>query len=120
MDKEWLMNLLSQNKGLNFVDRILNRDQYPSISFTNVDGEVGSMTHKMAWGEGNGKYFVYPTVVYDKEKKNLQQLDGRSAWDYAMNSKEYLQFDNPKTADWVSRNYKLAWTADQAKARNLK
>ena len=111
MDEEELFGLLEKNKDLNFVDRILNRNKYPYMDL----GDGNYATHKMAWGEADGKYFVYPTIVYDKEKKTLNELNPKSAFDYAVKNKEYLEFDKPEIADWVSKNYKLAWSARKAK-----
>ena len=91
------------NKNMNFVQRIQNPDKSPFLDLGN--GKTAS--HKMAWGEGDGKYFVYPTII--QQGKELKQLDNKSAWQHAMKNKEFMEFNNPEEADWVSRNYKMLW-----------
>jgi hypothetical protein len=106
MYKKWLMAQLYANKNKNFVQRILNPSQYPTLDLGNGNYE----THLMAWGDdGQGNYFVYPTVVHDAANKKLVKLDDRAAWDYAMKSGEYIKYAGKDTAEWVSQNYKLAW-----------
>lgn len=129
MDKEWLMGLLNRNQNMNFVDRILNRNKYPSIPVVNPDGTRGAMTHKMAYSDvemdGQKKFIAYPEVIYDTKEKKLNYLDskmyGGQARDYALKNKEYLSFDTEEEAAWFADNgYKLAWQADKAKAGGFK
>jgi len=54
------IELLKNNSSVPFVDRILRPDLYPVRK--NPDNTVS--THLMAYGEQDGKYFVYPTLQY--------------------------------------------------------
>jgi hypothetical protein len=93
--------ILSDNKNLNFVKRIINPEKYPVIQ--NNDNTVS--THLMSWGEIDGKYYVYPTII-DKGG-TLVKLDSESAFKHAIRSKEYIEFDNENDAAWFSENYKI-------------
>lgn len=59
--------------------------------------------------DGQGNYYVYPTVVHDEPNKKLIKLDDKEAFDYAMKNGEYIKYSDADTANWVSQNYKLAW-----------
>ena len=97
-----LMGIMLANKSKNFVDRVLNRDKYPVLN--NPDGTVS--THKMSWGESNGKYYVYPTILWNGKKL----IDyGENAFPKAMQSGDFIEFDSPDKADWFSKNYKKIW-----------
>lgn len=104
-DIERANNILNQYKQFNFVDRVLNREKYPFIDY----GDGNYATHKMAWGEGNGKYYVYPTIVYNKNKNALTELEPKMAAQYARTSGEFIPFDTPEEAEWFSKNYKSVW-----------
>jgi len=101
-----VMRILQANANKSFVKRILNKDAYPTLDLDNGY----SATHKMAWGETDTptgkKYVVYPTVLYDGK----QLVDyGNKAFDAVMKTGNYIEFDDPKQADWFSRRYKAAW-----------
>ncbi len=98
-----LENILKGNKSKNFVKRILNPDKYPVLN--NSDGSYS--THSMAWGEANGKYYVYPTVVQKNGK--MIRLSDDEAWDYAWKNNELMEFDSEDEAAWFSENYKQYW-----------
>ena len=72
----------------------------------NPDGTVS--THSMAYGEADGKYYVYPTVVMGGGDK-LQRLSGDDAWNNAMQTENYIEFGSEKDAEWFSKNYKKYW-----------
>ena len=67
------------------------------------------MSHIMSWGTAGGKSIVYPEVIYNKETKKLQRLGRDEAMDRALETGEYISFNDPNDADWFSKNYKLAW-----------
>lgn len=96
-----LMATLKANAGKTFVQRILRPNDFPVLEH---DG--GIATHRMAWGEAGGRYFAYPTVMYDG--KSLKDY-GDEAWDHAIKSGNYIEFPSANEADWFSRNYKGAW-----------
>lgn len=94
---------------LNFEQRVLNPNKHPVIN--NSDGSVS--THKMSYGEVDGKYVAFPTIVQGYDG-NLQELSGRDAFDYAMKNKEYRQFDNEKAAaSYAEGGYKRSWGAGE-------
>ena len=96
-------DILGKHKDKDFVKRILYKDKYPVIN--NDDGSVS--THLMSWGETDGRYLVYPTIVNGKE--GLRKLEMDEAFRHALGSQEYIEFDNPDDADWFSKNYKAVW-----------
>ena len=61
----------------------------------------------MAYGESEGKYFVYPTVLYGNGQ--LTQLPDEQAYRQARETGNYIEFDNEEDADWFSKSYKKVW-----------
>lgn len=97
-----LMATLKRNSDKTFVQRILRPNDFPVLD----DGNGGIATHRMAWGEADGKYVAFPTVLYDGK----QLVDhGKSAFDQVMKSGNYITFDSPHEAEWFSKRYKGAW-----------
>lgn len=89
---------------LNFEKRILSPSQYPSLQ--NEDGSYS--THEMAWGDSDGKFFAYPTIV--QQGKELVRLPDAVAFQHAMESGEYRVFSTPEDADaYASGGYKDSW-----------
>jgi hypothetical protein len=103
----WVDQLLKKNTKLNFVDRIVRPDLYPTLE----DGEGGMKTHLMSWGTMGDKKtpIVYPSVIFDPETQKLQELDPDAAYEHAIKTKEYLPFPNEQAADLFSREYKRHW-----------
>lgn len=105
-DYDEIMRVLNANADKSFVKRILNRDKYPVLD----EGNGQHATHKMAWGETDTpkgkKYVVFPTVLFDGKK--LADY-GDKAFGHAMKSGNYIEFDDPKQAEWFSKEYKKAW-----------
>ena len=97
-------NILADNADKNFVDRIINKDKYPTLP--NQDGSHS--THSMAWGEADGKYHVFPTVIQGADG-NLERLSGDDAWKHAHDTGEFIEFNPPEKADSFSRDYKKVW-----------
>ena len=93
-----VQDILKKHKQLNFVRRIMDPTIYPNMS--NEDGTVS--THKMAYGEADGKYYVYPTIVQEETGK-LKQLSNDDAWEYAMKTGEHIVFDKEEDAAKFSR-----------------
>ena len=92
------------NTKLNFEQRILNPSKYPQLQ--NEDGSYS--THSMAWGDGDGKFFAYPTVVQQGDK--LIRLPDDRAWRYAQETGEYREFTTPEDAEaYSSGGYKNSW-----------
>ena len=105
MDQELakISEILSKNLDKPMVKRIVDKDIYPVLE--NEDGTVS--THSMSWGDAEGKYYVYPTVVQKGDK--LERLDSDKAFQRAIKDRDYIEFDSPDEADWFSKNYKRFW-----------
>lgn len=97
-----VMRILMANASKSFVKRILQPKAYPTLDLGN--GQVA--THKMAWNEVGGKYYVYPTVMYDGKKLTDY---GDKAFALAQKSGNVIEFKTPQEADWFSKRYKAAW-----------
>ena len=87
--------------------RILNPYSVDSLD----RGGGVSSTHSMAWGEADGKYYVYPTVV--EKNGRLVDISDENPMDYAFRHGEYIEFDNAEEAAWFSsdKGYKRYWDA---------
>jgi hypothetical protein len=97
-----IYDILEKNKHKNFVKRILDPDNSPKLDL----GEGNYATHKMAWGESEGKYFVYPTIIQDGDKL----VDyGKDAFNKAFEKGDVIEFSTPYEADNFSKNYKKVW-----------
>jgi hypothetical protein len=103
MDLSKIENILNANGSKNFVKRILRPEAFPTLK----EGKNQVATHKMAWGESDGKYYVFPTIMQE-EDKTLKEY-GKDAFDVAMKRREFISFDNPKDAEDFSKNYKAYW-----------
>ena len=89
---------------LNFEKRVLNPSSYPRIY--NGDGSVS--THRMAWGEADGKFMAYPTIV--QQGNELKQLNDQEAFQHAVRNKEFRSFDRAEDAEaYASGGYKKFW-----------
>ena len=105
---QWLdiFNTIEKNKAVPFVDRIINKNKYPSLK----DPKTGEdMTHMMSWGEVGGKYYVFPTIEMINGKLTNMIESGIDPFDYALKNKNYIEFDTPDMADYFSKNYKTYW-----------
>ena len=98
-----IMQILSKNSDKDFVKRIIAPEQYPTLD--NGDGTIS--THSMMWGDADGKFYVYPSVI--RKGKTLKRLSADQAWDHAVKTGERIEFDNPDDAHWFSRSYKEIW-----------
>jgi hypothetical protein len=94
--------VLLQHNNLNFVDRILNSQDYPVIE--NEDGTVS--THRMASATIGGQPIVYPTIV--ERDGGLVQLNDDDAVQYAVDTGEFIPFENPEdAAEFAEGMYKV-------------
>jgi hypothetical protein len=92
--------LSKRHKHLNWVQRGLSPDNYPSIS--NPDGTVS--THKLSYVTGeNGEAYVYPTII-QQEDGTLKEMDGKSAWEYAKRTNTAMMVPNVELAEYYSKN----------------
>ncbi len=99
--RQWI----DDNTPLEFEQRVLRPSMIPGIK--NEDGTYS--THRMAWGDADGKFFAYPTIVNDGSGK-LVQLPDQLAFQHAMESGQYREFTTPEDADaYASGGYKNSW-----------
>lgn len=96
MSRRKIDKILNANKDLNFVQR-LYQENAPSIM---IPGQTGPSTHFMESADGK----VYPTVVQMPDG-TLQYL-GDNAYNYAMETGEYIQFPNDRQARRFGKSYK--------------
>ena len=101
-DRKRLLDILFNNQGKNFVQRILRPEDFPVIDLGS--GNVAS--HMMSWGDRDNKFLVYPRI--QMEGSQLKDF-GNSAFDRAIKAGEFIEFDTPAEADWFSKNYKSVW-----------
>lgn len=104
-DVSKIMAILERNKDKSFVQRILTYGG-PGRSPT-LEHEGGHATHRMAWGESDGQYVVYPTVLMRGDGK-LQDY-GDKAWEQVVKSGNFITFPSAREAEWFSQNYKAVW-----------
>ena len=104
LDNKYLGQILQANKDKLFVKRILYTDNYKPLDLGN--GQTAS--HLMAYGEADGKFFVFPTVLM-MEDRTLKQFSSDQAWKRAHATGNVIQFDSEAEAAWFSKNYKRYW-----------
>ena len=80
--------LLKANQDKNFIQRILNPDQYPKIN--NPDG--GYSTHLMSYVTNDqGQAHVFPTIIQRPDNGELHKFENpMDAWNYAKQSGEFI------------------------------
>jgi len=98
----WISSIINANKDKTFIDRLINRQNYPVIN--NPDGTYS--THLMSYVSAGDKYHVFPTILWDGE--NLQKLDWETAYKYSKQTGNYLEFDTPEQAETFTKRYKEA------------
>ena len=99
--------ILRDNSATPFVKRILFPFQAPVTLDPEDPRKQRVMTHKMSWGESDGRYYAYPRVMPDDAGK-LKDY-GANAFDEAMRRKDFIRFDTPEQADKFTQLYKQYW-----------
>lgn len=104
---------IRNDTSLNFEQRVLKPNSYGAIQ--NQDGSES--THRMAYGETEGKYVAYPTIVQSgKDPKQLTQLNDREAFEYAMRNREFRSFNTEEEAkQYAEGGYKKFWGLGEKK-----
>lgn len=100
MDQLKILDILNENKDKEFVKRIMNAESYPALP--NRDGSES--THGMAFSQVDGKFLVYPTVVYDEE--TMSRLGPDTALGRALRLDDYIEFETLQEAYEFSKEYK--------------
>ena len=97
MSKRKVDKYLQSNKDLNWVKRLYQ----PNTPTMYLPGSSVPSTHYMESADGR----VYPTIVQRTPDSPLEYL-GDDAYDYAMQSGEYIQFPNDRQARRFAESYK--------------
>ena len=100
MNQERILEILNENGGLEFVKRIVGAKNYPTLP--NRDGSES--THGMMFTGGDGKFYVYPSVVYDEEV--MARLGPDTAYGRAMRLGDFIEFPTLQEAYEFSKEYK--------------
>jgi hypothetical protein len=111
-DKDYITSILydPENTDKNFVKRVKNPSVYPRMDWGKTEeGKPRVATHQMSYSEEDGIHYVYPNIIQDKETGELKLLDGKDAFDYALDNNEAIAFDDEDEALWFSKNYKKFW-----------
>jgi len=94
--------ILEQNKDKNFVKRIMN----PNRKSINLGkGQYG--THLMSYAKAGDQYIAYPSII--EQDGELQELSDAEAYKHAIQTREFISFDNSKEAEIFSKQYKDIW-----------
>lgn len=84
----------------NFQDRIDNPEKYDAIAIKNSDGSKSTI--KMASGEGDGKFFAFPTIFL--ENGRLVEKKGKEAFDLAKKTGQIKVFNTDEEAKSYANN----------------
>lgn len=85
----------------NFQDRIDNPEKYDAIAIKNSDGSKSTI--KMASGEGDGKYFAYPTIFLENGKL-VEYTDTKKAFQKAKELGQVKVFNTDTEAKSYAEN----------------
>jgi hypothetical protein len=99
-----ILGVLNAHKKKNFVQRIMTPQSQPQLRLQ--DGTMA--THLMEYGEADGKFVVYPTIIQD-ERGQLQNLGSADAWKHAKETGEFIPFGTEAEAASFSAHYKDVW-----------
>jgi len=103
-----IRKILEANKSKDFVQRILDPDNSPTIDM----GKGMKGSHMMATAESDGVHYAYATIQRD-ENGNLVRLDPNVAFQKAMAQGEVIGFKTAAEADDFARNYKKVWEPEE-------
>ena len=103
IDKKFATEIVRKNKNIPFINRMVdsNNPNYKKAITT----KEGKETHRMA-NRGN---FAYPTIFVNPKTNKLEKLTEDAAFERAIQTGEFIEFDNEKQAAWfATNNYKKA------------
>ena len=105
MSLDKLYRVIDANQYKDFVQRIIDPENSPVLN--KEPGII--LTHFMAYGEADGIYYAFPTVMRDPDDPKKLKEYGSNAMNEALNRGEYIKFSNETDAKWFSENYKMYW-----------
>jgi hypothetical protein len=110
-DLEKVVQILNENKALNFVQRILDPGKFPTYSYGDEDeqGRGNWGTHRMSYSTVDDGAIAYPEIVFDEISGKLKRLGRQEAAQHALKTKQFIKFPTPEDAEWFGNNYKRAW-----------
>ena len=103
IDRKFATEIVEANKNIPFINRMVdsNNPNYEKA----ITIKEGKETHRMA-NRGN---FAYPTIFINPETNELEKLTEDAAFERAIQTGEFIEFDNDKQAAWfATNNYKKA------------
>ncbi|MCK5089844.1 MAG: hypothetical protein KAQ88_07680 [Hyphomicrobiaceae bacterium] len=106
--REKIEKILEANKDKDFVQRILDPDNSPTIDM----GKGMKGSHMMATAESDGVHYAYATIQRDAEG-NLERLDPQIAFEKAMAQGEVIGFKTAAEANDFAQNYKTVWEPEE-------
>ena len=87
-----------------FIDRINNPQNYPYIK--NKDGS--DSTHRMSYGEEDGQFYVFPTIVMLPSGKLKEFSDAGEAFRYNLKAGNYIKKKTEEEAKaYAAGGYKV-------------
>jgi|TARA_R100001244_G_scaffold6152_1_gene7128 hypothetical protein len=104
---------LQANKDKNFVERILKPDKYKPYP---IGEDNLPYTHRMAtFGalDDSTPGLLVPMVVWSEEGGYHKFDNDRDAYDHAMETGEYIEFENHTEADMFQRSWKQYWAPNE-------
>ena len=105
--------ILQANAGKDFVKRILDPDNSPSIDMgKDAEGNPQRGTHFMASGEADGKFYAYPTIQRMSDG-SLKKMESNEAFQEAFSNGELIEFATDEEAKWFASSYKKVWEKDE-------
>ena len=103
IDRKFATEIVEVNKNIPFINRMVDKDN-PNYEKA-ITIKQGKETHRMA-NRGN---FAYPTIFVNPKTNKLEKLTEDAAFKKAMQTGEFIEFDNDKQAAWfATNNYKKA------------
>lgn len=91
--------LNNRNSHLDWIKRGTDPEEKRAIE--NEDGSKS--THKLAWGEADGKYIVFPSII-EQSDGTLKELTLQEAQKLAVEKKNYLTVPSKEFAEYYSKN----------------
>ena len=106
-------SILEANKDKNFVERILDPEKYKpyptekDIPYTHRMSTFGAL-------DDSTPGFLVPMVVWTPEKGYHKFDNGDDAYNYAMETGEFIEFENHSEAAKFEKSWKQYWESNGA------
>ena len=108
-EKEKITKILDENADKDFVKRIQDPENSPSIDMGKDEaGNPMRGTHFMASGESDGRFYAYPTIQTMPDG-TLKKMEANEAFKQAMETGDLIEFATDEEAKWFAKSYKKVW-----------